>query len=170
MASYQQNYDPQSYVTTPYQLPIQAMTQALQTRNDYWDSAASNLRNVYQNYLGLQLSRSDNQQTLNGLMENVTDNLKQASKTDLSIGDNYGKAMAIFNPITQNSNIMGDNSITKHYQQEMATAQLYRQQNGGKAYSDTNVRDLTNHLEDFVKDPNASNWRQYYANRAYYTP
>ena len=170
MANYEQNYDPQSYVTTPYQLPIQAMTQALQTRNDYWDSAASNLRNVYQNYLGLQLSRSDNQQTLNGLMDNVTDNLKQASKTDLSIGDNYGKAMSIFNPIVQNNDIMGDNAITKHYQQELSTAQLYRQKDNGKEYSDTNVKDLTNHLEDFVKDPNASNWRQYYANRSYYTP
>lgn len=170
MASYEQQYDPQSYVTTPYQLPIQQIMQAVQTRNQYWDSAASNLRNAYQNYLGLDLTRADNHQRLNGLMEGVTENLKQVGKTDLSLGENYGAAMGIFDPITKDDNIMGDNAITKHYKQELSTAQSYRTKDNGKEYSDTNVKDLTNHLEDFAKDPNASNWRQHYATRSYYTP
>lgn len=170
MASYEQQYDPQSYVTSPYQLPVQQIMQAVQTRNMYWDSAASNLRNTYQNYLGLDLTRADNHDQLNNLMQGVTQNLQQVSKTDLSLGENYGKAMNIFSPILQNDNIMGDNAITKHYKNELTVAQNYRTKDNGKEYSDTNVRDLTNHLEDFARDPNASNWRQHYATRAYYTP
>lgn len=170
MANYEQNYDPGSYQSSPYQLPIQQIMQAVQTRNSYWDSGATALKSAYQNYMGLSLTRSDNQDQLNQLMQGVNDNLKQASKTDLSIGENYGNALKIFDPITQNQNIMGDNAITKHYQNEFQTAQGYRTKDGGKEYSETNVRDLSNHLEDFAKDPNASNWRQHYASRAFYTP
>lgn len=170
MASYQQNYDAQSYQTNPYQLPTQQIIGAIQQRNQYWDSGASNLKNAYQNYLGLQLTRGDNQEHLNQLMQGVNENLQKVSKTDLSIGENYGQALNIFDPIVKDSNIMGDNAITKHYQQELSTAQNYRTKDNGKEYSETNVRDLTNHLSDFARDPNASNWRQYYASRSFYTP
>src|ERR1700749_160113 len=126
MASYQQGNDYQTYQVNPYQLPTQQIIQAIGTRNQYWDSAASSLKNAYQNYLGLDLTRADNHQRLDQLMQGVNDNLKQVSKTDLSLGENYGKAMNIFDPIIKDDNIMGDNAITKHYKQELATAQGYR--------------------------------------------
>lgn len=170
MASYTGQPDYQTYQTNPYQLPTQQIIQAVATRGQYWDSAASNLKNAYQNYLGLDLSRGDNHERLNQLMQGVNQNLEQVSKTDLSLGENYGKALNIFDPIIKDDNIMGDNAITKHYRQEFATAQNFRIKNNGKEYSDTNVQDLSNHLRDFASDPNATNWRQHYAGRSFYTP
>jgi hypothetical protein len=169
MASYEQNYDPGSYQVSPYQLPIQQIMQAVQTRNQYWDSGATALKSAYQNYLGLQLSNPDNQNQLNTLMQGVNDNLKQTSKTDLSIGENYGNALKIFDPITQNQNIMGDNAITKQAQKELATGENFRLQNGGKEYNPASIQDIRNHLNDFAQD-NPNNWRQHYANQVSYTP
>lgn len=170
MASFQQGNDYQTYQVNPYQAPNQQIIQAIGTRNQYWDSAASSLKNAYQNYLGLDLSRADNHQRLNQLMQGVNENLQKVSKTDLSIGENYGAAMNIFDPIIKDDNIMGDNAITKYYKQEFSTAQNYRNKDNGKGYSATNVQDLSNHLQDFVNDPNASNWRSHYASRSQYTP
>lgn len=170
MASYQQPNDYQTYQVNPYQAPSQEMVQAIATRQNYWDSAATSVKNAYQNYLNLDLSRQDNHERLNQLMTGVNQQLKQVSQTDLSLGENYGKALSIFDPITKDDNIMGDNAITKFYKDQFSTAQQYRIKDNGKGYSDTNVRDLNNHLQDFVNDPNAANWRQHYSQRAFYTP
>src|SRR5882757_5780224 len=149
MASYLQNNDYQTYQTNPYQLPTQQIIAAVQTRNQYWEGAASNLRNAYQNYLGLDLTRADNHERLNQLMQGVNENLQKVSKTDLSLGENYGNALSIFDPIVKDDNIMGDNAITRHYKQELSTAQNFRTKDNGKEYNETNVRDLSNHLQDF---------------------
>lgn len=170
MASYQQNYDAQSYNALPYQAPAQEMVQALQTRTSYWDSAATSVKNAYQNYLNLDLTRQDNHERLNQLMTGVNQQLKQVTSTDLSLGENYGKALSVFDPIVKDDNIMGDNAITRHYKDQFSVAQSYRIKDNGKGYSDTNVRDLGNHLQDFANDPNAANWRQHYSSRSFYSP
>jgi len=170
MATYQDSPAYQTYQVNPYQAPIQEMVQAISTRNAYWDSAASSVKNAYQNYLNLDLSRQDNHQRLNELMTGVNQQLKSVTQTDLSLGENYGKALSVFDPIIKDDNIMGDNAITRHYKDQFSTAQTYRIKDNGKGYSDTNVRDLSNHLQDFVNDPNASNWRQHYSSRSFYTP
>lgn len=170
MATYQDSPGYQTYQVNPYQAPNQAIVQAIQTRGQYWDSAASNLKYAYQNYLNLDLTRQDNHDQLNQLMVGVNQQLKQVTQTDLSLGENYGKALNIFDPIVKNDNIMGDNAITKHYKDQFNIGQQYRIKDNGKEYSDTNMRDLSNHLQDFANDPNASNWRQHYSQRAFYTP
>lgn len=170
MATYQGNYDAQSYQVNPYQAPAQEMVQAIATRQNYWDSAATSVKNAYQNYLNLDLTRQDNHEQLNQLMTGVNQQLKQVTQTDLSLGENYGKALSIFDPIIKNDNIMGDNAITRHYKDQFQVAQSYRIKDNGKGYSDTNVRDLSNHLQDFAADPNAANWRQHYSTRSFYTP
>lgn len=170
MASYQQPNDYQTFQTNPYQLPTQQIIGAIQQRNAYWDSGASALKNAYQNYLNLDLTRADNHDKLNQLMNGVNDNLKKASQTDLSLGENYGKALDIFNPIVKDDNIMGDNAITKFYKDQFNTGQSFRIKDNGKEYSETNMRDLSNHLQDFANDPNAANWRQHYSSRVFYTP
>jgi hypothetical protein len=170
MATYQDQPAFQTYQVNPYQAPAQEMVQAIATRNSYWDSAASSVRNAYQNYLNLDLTRQDNHQRLNELMTGVNEQLKQVTQTDLSLGENYGRALSVFDPIIKDDNIMGDNAITKHYKDQYSIAQGYRIKDNGKGYSDTNVRDLSNHLQDFATDANASNWRQHYSTRSFYTP
>lgn len=170
MASFQQDNAYQTYQVNPYQAPSQEMVQAIATRNNYWDSAASSIKNAYQNYLNLDLSRQDNHQRLNELMTGVNEQLKQVTQTDLSLGENYGKALSVFDPIIKDDNIMGDSAITKHYKDQYSIAQGYRIKDSGKGYSETNVRDLSNHLQDFANDPNAANWRQHYSSRSFYTP
>jgi hypothetical protein len=173
MATYTQGNDYQTYQVNPYQLPTQQIVQAIQTRNQYWDIGASQLKNTYQNYLNLDLTRKDNKDKLDSLMQTANNQLKQSTRADLSIAGNVNDAMTAFEPIYKNDDIMGDNTITKHYKNQLAVADSYRTRDNGKGYSDLNVRYLQGKLQDYANDPlggTSSNWRKYYNQKANYTP
>lgn len=170
MATYQVLPDYQSFLTAPYQQPTQAIVQAVATRNAYWDLGASQLKNSYENYLGMSLTRADNKQTLNGLMKDVNENVKRSVKSDLSIMSNVGEAMKSFDPITNNQNIMGDNAITSHYNTELQKALSLRNKGDGSEYNDTNVTWLMQGLDKFRNDAKPESWRDHYATRRLYVP
>lgn len=173
MASYTQNPDYQTYKVDPYQLPAQQIVQAIQTRNSYWDAGASQLKNAYSNFLNLDLTRKDNRDKLDGLMQSANGQLKKSTQTDLSLSGNVNDAMSAFDPIVKNDDIMGDNAITKFYKSQMSVAESYRNKDNGKGYSDMNVKYLMQGLQDYATDPNAGNngnWRKYYNERKEYSP
>lgn len=170
MASYTQGNDYQTYQVDPYKLPAQQIVQAIQTRDAYWDAGASQLKNAYENYLNLDLTRKDNKDQLDNMMTGVNNQLKKSAQSDLSIAGNVSDAMSSFEPIYKNDNIMGDNALTKHYRSQLAMADSYRQKDNGKEYSDTNVKYLMQGLQDYASDPSANNWRKYFNERREYSP
>lgn len=173
MASYTSNPDYQTYKVDPYQLPAQQIVQAISTRNAYWDQGASQLKNAYQNFLNLDLTRKDNKDKLDSLMQGVNSQLKKSSRTDLSLSGNVNDAMGAFEPIYKNDDIMGDNAITQWYKKQMSVADSYRNKDNGKGYSDMNVKYLMQGLQDYATDPNggtSGNWRKYFNQRKEYSP
>ncbi len=170
MANYLQGPAYNTYQTESYKLPAQQIVQAIATRNAYWDAGASQLKNAYQNYLGLDLSLKTNQDKLDGLMQGVNSNLKNVVATDLSLADNVNTAMKIFDPITKDDDIKYDNAVTKFYKSEIQKAQSLKSVNGGKDYNDANFQDMVKPLQDFIKSDDPSKARDVYTNRRYYTP
>jgi hypothetical protein len=170
MASYLTGVDPQSFQISGYQLPVNQIIQAVATRNAYWDTYASQLKNAYSRNLNLNLTLDQNKQQLQSLMKGVDAGLQQAVRSDLSLAPNANEAMKIFDPITQNQNIQGDNAITNHYQRELQLADSYRTKDGGKEYSPVNVKDLMIGLDRFAKSGDPNSWKEHYATRRSYTP
>lgn len=174
MATYTQRPDYQTYVSSPYNLPVQQIVQAIDTRNRYWDSSASQIKNAYQQYLNLNLTHQSNKDNLNGLMKGVNEGLKKVTQSDLSIASNLGEAMQIFDPITNGKtevsrNILGDSAITKHYESQMQLAESFRLKDNGKEYSPTNISYMMQGLDRFSKDK-PGNWKEHYSTRRSYTP
>jgi hypothetical protein len=159
-----------TYQVDPYKLPAQQIVEAINTRNQYWDQGASQLKSAYENYLGLDLSLKANQDKLDGLMQGVNTNLKKVVSTDLSLADNVNTAMKIFDPITNDDDIKYDNAITKHYKQQTTFAQSLKTKDGGKHYNDANFGFMMKPLQDFIKSNDPSKAREIYSTRRFYTP
>lgn len=170
MANYLQGPAYNTYQVDPYRLPAQQIVQAINTRNQYWDQGASQLKTAYQNYLNLDLSLKANQDKLDSLMQGVNTNLKKVVSTDLSLADNVNTAMKIFDPITKDDDIKYDNAVTKHYKQQANLAQNLKTTNGGKDYNDANFSYMLKPLQDFIKSNDPKMAREVYGNRRYYTP
>lgn len=170
MANYLQGPAYNTYQVDPYRLPAQQIVQAINTRNQYWDQGASQLKSAYQNYLNLDLSLKTNQDKLDSLMQGVNTNLKKVVSTDLSLADNVNTAMKIFDPITKDDDIRYDNAVTKFYKSEIQKAQSLKSVNGGKDYNDANFQDMVKPLQDFIKNDDPSKARETYTNRRFYTP
>lgn len=148
----------------------EAIARTFQTKLQYWAQGAAQVKSAYQNALGLELTREDNQGKLNSYMKTANSQLQSVTETDLSVGDNVQGAMNIFKPIYSDQNLMGDNAITKHYKNQLAIAESARTRDGGSEFSQTNLQSLQMSLNDFRSDPNSDSWRNHYATREYYTP
>lgn len=152
-----------------------AILNTFQTKLNYWGAGAAQLKSAYQRYLGMDLTREDNQGKLKDFMSQAKGQLQKAAQTDLSIGDNQTEALNIFDPLVNgktefSKEILADNSITNHYQDQLSTAESFRTRDGGKEYSETNVQYLLNHLNDYKNDASASNYSQYLGQKRYYSP
>jgi hypothetical protein len=171
-----------SYLEKEQILPIQphiantaAILNTFQTKVQYWGAGAAQAKSAHERYLGMDLLREDNQGKLREFMTAAKDQLKKAVQTDLSVGDNQARVMNIYDPLVNgqsefSKNILGDNSLASHYKSQFNTAESYRTRDNGKQYSDTNVRHLANHVEDFKNEKDPAAWRNYYNNRRFYTP
>ena len=158
---------------SPYITNTDAILRGFQTKLQYWGIGAGQLKSTYQNYLGLELSREDNQSTLDTFMKGANEQMKKASNTDLSVGDNVSAAMDIFKPLTTDEAfkpVMGDHALTTFYNNQYKIADQYKTREGGKEYSDTNLRYVQQQHSDFKNSSDPNNWKQYYANKREYTP
>lgn len=166
-----------SYLERDQLLPVQphlantdAIARTFQTKVQYWAAGAAQLKNAYQNYLGLELTRDDNQGRLSSYMQNANKILQSVSQRDLSVADNVSDALQVFDPIVKDKAIMGDNAITKHYRSQLGIAESYRFKDKGEGYSTDNVNYLMMKLNDFRTDQDPNNWQQHYSTRQNYTP
>jgi hypothetical protein len=159
----------------PFIANTNAIMNTFNTKVQYWAAGAAQVKSAYDRYLGMDLTREDNQQGLRTFMSNAKDQMKKVVQTDISIGDNQVQAMGVFDPLVNGQsdfsrNILGDNAITSHYKSQLSTAESYRTRDGGKEFSQTNVDYLMQHLNDFKNEKTADAWKQYYGNRRFYTP
>jgi hypothetical protein len=159
----------QLQVVQPYMAPTDAIASTFQTKLNYWAADAAQIKSAANQYLGLDLTNQENQEKLKNYIPQINDQLKKLTYSDLSVGDNQSQAMNIFKPITSDENIMGDHALTEHTKSQLAIADSYRNMNGGKEYSDDNRNILLMRLNEFRND-SASNWRQHYGTRSFYSP
>src|SRR6478735_9057336 len=107
----------------PYISDIGSILNTFQTKQAYWSFGAQQAKTAYEKYLGLNLTREDNQGNLRQFMEKAKGEMQKVSQTDLSVADNAGAALGIFDPLVNgktkfSQDIMGDHAITNWYQQQ----------------------------------------------------
>ena len=129
----------QLQTVSPYIEDTDAILRGFNTKLQYWGIGAGKLKTTYENYLGLELTREDNQKSLETFMKGAGEQMRKASSTDLSVGDNVNAALDIFKPLTSDESfkpLMGDHSLTTFYNNQYRIAEMYKTREGGKEYSD----------------------------------
>jgi hypothetical protein len=144
------------------------MDTMLKRRQAMYQQGLSDISNKYK-YISREVINPENAKTRDQFISQVKTNLKDVSALDLSRSQNVKAALDVFQPFVNNTNVLGDMALADHFNQQIDIANNYRNKDGGKEYSDYNVRYLMMQKEEFARD-NPNSWQSYYGNRRYYTP
>ena len=114
MATYLQgvtDYIPQFQ---PFQPDLNFYANALQTKQNQYDTNYKALNNVYGQYFYADLTHGDNLKKKDELIKAIDFNLKRVSGLDLSLEQNVDQAQQVFKPFYEDKNLMKDMAWTKN--------------------------------------------------------
>lgn len=148
---------------------VQGLMNVYNTKLSLVGMGEGQLKSVYNSYSNLPLTREDNQNQLKGYLNQADQSLRSSVRTDLSVGDNAKSALGAFDPILQDSNVMGDYAYTKHIQGELQKAQSQRITNGGKDFNQASYDALQYQQQLFRMNPNKESWKMFYNSKDSYS-
>ena len=114
MATYLQgvtDYIPQFQ---PFQPDLNFYANALQTKQNQYDTNYKALNNVYGQYFYADLTHGDNLKKKDELVKAIDFNLKRVSGLDLSLEQNVDQAQQVFKPFYEDKHLMKDMAWTKN--------------------------------------------------------
>jgi hypothetical protein len=114
MATYLQgvtDYIPQFQ---PFQPDLNFYANALQTKQNQYDTNYKALNNVYGQYFYADLTHGDNLKKKDELIKAIDFNLKRVSGLDLSLEQNVDQAKQVFKPFYEDKHLMKDMAWTKN--------------------------------------------------------
>ena len=98
----------------PFQPDLNFYANALQTKQNQYDTNYKALNNVYGQYFYADLTHGDNLKKKDELIKSIDFNLKRVSGLDLSLEQNVDQAQQVFKPFYQDKNLMKDMAWTKN--------------------------------------------------------
>jgi D-ribose pyranose/furanose isomerase RbsD len=104
----------------PFQPDLNFYANALQTKQNQYDSNYKALNNVYGQYFYADLTHGDNLKKKDELLKAIDFNLKRVSGLDLSLDQNVDQATQVFKPFYQDKHLMKDMAWTKNINSEKA--------------------------------------------------
>lgn len=170
MATYNQAPNIGTYSFRPYQQPNQDLFGAVQARSAYWLEGARQIKSAYEQAANLQLAHKSSKDKLQNFMLAADEQIKKASRTDLSVAQNVQAGMDIFKPLYQDRSLMLDDQTTTFYREQMQIANNAKTQDGGKNYSSYNEGYMMEKYQEFVSDEDENNWEKHYNEKRGYTP
>ena len=120
MATYLQgvtDYIPQFQ---PFQPDLNFYANALQTKQNQYDTNYKALNNVYGQYFYADLTHGDNLKKKDELIKAIDFNLKRVSGLDLSLEQNVEQAQQVFKPFYEDKHLMKDMAWTKNTNSQRA--------------------------------------------------
>ena len=144
------------------------MDKMLQRRQQMYNQGFSQLNNKY-NAINKDVTNPLNREARDKFLKQAVENLKGLSSMDLSQLQNVEAAGNVFAPFTKNTNIVGDQVLTEHWDNQEKIAESFRMKDGGKEYSDDNINYVRLQKMNFAQDsPDA--WKSYYTGKRSFTP
>lgn len=149
--------------------PADQVLGAFGTRQSLFGIGAAQLKSAQSSYANMPLTNQGNQMQLDGLLKQAGTQIKQASVTDLSVGDNQSAALSVFDPILKDHDIMGDAALTKGWNADRSKAESDRVSNGGKNYNPDSLNAVNNQQALYAKS-DKSTWRSFINSKESYNP
>ena len=104
----------------PFQPDLNFYANALQTKQNQYDTNYKALNNVYGQYFYADLTHGDNLKKKDELIKAIDFDLKRVSGLDLSLDQNIDQATQVFKPFYQDQYLMKDMAWTKNINSEKA--------------------------------------------------
>ena len=98
----------------PFQPDLNFYANALQTKQNQYDTNYKALNNVYGQYFYADLTHGDNLKKKDELVKAIDFNLKRVSGLDLSLEQNVTQAQQVFKPFYEDKHLMKDMAWTKN--------------------------------------------------------
>jgi D-ribose pyranose/furanose isomerase RbsD len=154
----------------PFQPDLNFYANALQTKQNQYDTNYKALNNVYGQYFYADLTHGDNLKKKDELIKAIDFNLKRVSGLDLSLEQNVTQAQQVFKPFYEDKHLMKDIAWTKNINSQKtygAGLKNARDEKLRAQYWDAGVRALDYKTEEFK---NASLEETMNIGNASYTP
>jgi D-ribose pyranose/furanose isomerase RbsD len=136
----------------PFQPDLNFYANALQTKQNQYDTNYKALNNVYGQYFYADLTHGDNLKKKDELIKAIDFNLKRVSGLDLSLEQNVDQATQVFKPFYQDKYLMRDMAWTKNKNSEREygmSLKNNRDEKQGKKYWEEGIRFLDYKTEEF---------------------
>jgi hypothetical protein len=152
MATYLQgvtDYIPQFQ---PFQPDLNFYANALQTKQNQYDTNYKALNNVYGQYFYADLTHGDNLKKKDELIKAIDFNLKRVSGLDLSLQQNVDQAQQVFKPFYEDKHLMKDMAWTKNTNNEKSYAvglKNNRDEKQRSQYWDAGIKAIDYKTEEF---------------------
>lgn len=140
----------------------------LKRRTAMYEQGYSQLAGKY-NYLNRELTNPMNVAFRDKFLKAAQEQLKNLSSMDLSLRQNVENAASVFEPFYKNKTALGDMALTDHWNQQESLGNTYRTKDGGKEFSEDNLRYVQMQREQF-RQSDPSQWQSFYSNRRSYSP
>lgn len=123
---YTQNDYQNANTFRPYNLPVNAIGQAVAAQNQFWRDGAAKVKSKYEDALGLQLTSDANIAFKNQYLEDAEKQLTKLSTMNLADPSVQRQGLNLFKPLLQDKAIQYDNALTQKYGEILNTAQSYK--------------------------------------------
>jgi hypothetical protein len=133
-----------------------------------YEEGFAQLNNQY-NLINRDVTNPHNAKVRDEFLKTAKENLKDLSAMDLSDPSNVSTAGQVFKPFYNNKFVIGDQALTSYWKEQEGIADGLRIKDGGKYFSNDNLRYIQMQREEFSKaDPSSVN--EYMANKRAYNP
>jgi hypothetical protein len=144
------------------------MDKMLQRRKGLYDQGFAQINSTY-NFVNRETTNAYNTKVKEQFLRQAKDNLKNLSKMDLSQIQNVNSAKNVFAPFYNNFDVVGDQSLTEHWNKQVQIGNSFRLKDGGKFFHQNNIDYIQQQKNYFANDtPDA--WKEYYGMKRSYTP
>jgi hypothetical protein len=160
-----QDVFPESKMFTPDFSFIDTM---LKRKESQYEQGFAKLNNQY-SLINREVTHASNAAVRDQFLNNAKVNLKNLSSMDLSDQQNVNAAVNVFKPFYSNTNVIGDQALTAHWNQQLAIGNAARLKDGGKEFSQDNINYILQQKKAFADD-DPSSVANYASSKRYYTP
>lgn len=110
----------------PYQPDLNLYSNLIQNKQNQYDSNWKSLNKVYGQYFYADLTRDDNIEKKDYLVDQINFNVGRLAGLDLSLQQNVSQATQVFKPFYEDKGLMKDMAWTKNFNMQVLKAQGFQ--------------------------------------------
>lgn len=110
----------------PYQPDLNLYSNLIQNKQNQYDSNWKSLNRVYGQYFYADLTRDDNIEKKDYLVDQINFNIGRLAGLDLSLQQNVSQATQVFKPFYEDKGLMKDMAWTKNFNMQVLKAQGFQ--------------------------------------------